>query len=149
MKAYSFRLQGVQRVRGLEVARARQRVAALARSVAVARSRELELAASYSSRVAQLGEASGDEFTANQEHENRLADSLTAATEERRVIEAQLFRARNEAVQAETNAAVLDHLQERRRGEWIVALQHEESVELDEFATLCAAASTIEANRVD
>jgi hypothetical protein len=149
VKAYSFRLQGVQRVRGLEVARARQQVAALARSLAAARSREFELTTSYSSRIIELGETSAHEFAAHQEQEHRLAGSLAVATEERRTIEAQLARARSEAVQAETRANVLDRLAERRRSEWVGELRHEEALDLDEFATLRAAAIAIESNHVD
>jgi hypothetical protein len=147
MRAYSFRLQSVQRVRSVEVARARQRVAALARALAAARSRELELEESYSSRTTIVGESSAGQFHAQQDHERRLAESLVAATREREVIEAQLFRARGEAGQAEINEGVLEHLDDRRRNEWIVALRREDSLELDDFATLRAAVTSVEATR--
>jgi flagellar biosynthesis chaperone FliJ len=147
MRAYSFRLQSVQRVRSIEVARARQRVAALARALAAARSRELELAKSYSSRSTQLGEISARHFLAQQDYERRLAESLAEATSDRQVIEAQLFRARGEAGQAEIREGVLEHLDDRRRNEWITALRHEDALELDDFATLRAALSAVEATR--
>lgn len=148
MKAYSFRLQGVQRVRAVEVARARQRVAALARSLAAARSRELEITSRYSSRIELLGEAPAQEFVANHEHEGHLARALVVAAEERRVIEAQLCRARGDAAQAEIRAGVLDRLDERRRSEWVADCAHEVVLELDELATF-RAANTAEADSVD
>jgi flagellar biosynthesis chaperone FliJ len=147
MRAYSFRLQSVQRVRSVEVARARQRVAVLARALASARRRELELKESYSSRSTLIGETSARQFLAQQDHERRLAESLAAATSERQVIEAQLFRARGEAGQAEIDEGVLEHLDDRRRNEWIVALRREDTLELDEFATLRAAVTATEATR--
>jgi flagellar biosynthesis chaperone FliJ len=147
MKAYSFRLQSVLRVRSVEVARARQRVATLARALAAARSRELELAKAYSARSTRLGETSARHFLAEQDYERRLAESLAQATSERQVIEAQLFRARGEAGQAEIQEGVLDHLDDRRRNEWITALRREDALELDDFATLRAAVSGVEATR--
>jgi flagellar biosynthesis chaperone FliJ len=149
MRAYSFRLLSVQRVRGVELARARHQVAALARALAAARSRELQLAQSCSANSTPLGEATAQQFIAAQEHESRLADALATATEQRRVIEAQLSRARGEAVQAEARAGVLDRLEERRRNEWIAELNQEDAAELDEFATSRATAATTKANRVD
>jgi hypothetical protein len=144
MRTYSFRLQSVRRVRSVEVARARQRVATLARALAAARSRELELAKAYAARNTLLGEASARHFLAQQDHERRLAESLTAATGERQVLEAQLFRARGEAGQAEINEGVLEHLDDRRRSEWITALRREDILELDDFATLRAAEAALE-----
>lgn len=74
---------------------------------------------------------------------------VTAAAAERGVMETRLSAERLQALKAERRVAVLERLDERRRIEWMAAVQHEDVAVLDDFATGRAAAGAMAASRVD
>jgi hypothetical protein len=74
---------------------------------------------------------------------------LVSAAEVRSTREARLGSERLEAVLAERRVAVLERLDERRRLEWLAAVQHEDVAVLDDFATGRAAAGAMAAARDD
>jgi hypothetical protein len=149
MKAYSFRLGAVLRVRRVETLLARQRVGAAARDLGLAVVRERDITAAYDDGTRPPGRLEGTAFLANYERGERLAGMLVSATDLRSAREAHLGSERLEAVLAERRVAVLERLDERRRLEWLAAVQHEDVAVLDDFATGRAAAGTMTAARDD
>jgi hypothetical protein len=57
--------------------------------------------------------------------------------------ESRLGARRLAALASERRVAVLERLDERRRREWLVAVQHEDVAVLDDFATVRAATGAI------
>ena len=149
MKAYSFRLGAVLRVRRVETLLARQRVGAAARDLGCAVVHEREITATYEDGTRPSGSLDGTAFLATYERGQRLAGMLVSAADVRSAREARLGSERLEAVLAERRVAVLERLDERRRLEWLAAVQHEDVAVLDDFATGRAAAGAMTAARDD
>jgi hypothetical protein len=149
VKSYSFRLGTVLRVRRVETLLARQSVGVAARVLASALVREQEMVDIYEQAARPRGELDGAAFVAAHERGGRLAGMLASAVDERAAHEARLGAERLEAVRAERRVAVLERLDERRRVEWMAAVQHEDVAVLDDFATGRAAARAMAATRVD
>jgi hypothetical protein len=149
MKAYSFRLGAVLRVRRVETLLARQRVGAVSRDLGRAVVREAEISATYENGTRASGCLDGAAFLANYERGGRLAGMLVSAGEVRSDLETCLGSERLRAVLAERKVAVLERLDERRRLEWLAAVQHEDVAVLDDFATGRAAAGAMAATRHD
>lgn len=149
MKGYSFRLGTVLRVRRVEALLARQRVGTAARVLATAVGREREMTETYQAGIRLSGELDGTAFVAAQESGERFAGMLASAVAARTTLEDRLAAERFEAVRAERRVAVLERLDERRRREWLVAVQREDVAVLDDYATVRAAKSAMEATGVD
>ncbi len=145
MNAYSFRLGAVLRVRRVESLLSRQRVGMAARGLATAVGREQTTSQAYEAGITCSGELDGAAFVAGQERGGRLAGMLAVAVAERAMADDRLSAERLESVRAERRVAVLERLDERRKREWMVAVQREDVAVLDDFATVRAAAAAIEA----
>jgi hypothetical protein len=143
MKSYSFRLGTVLRVRRVEALLARERVGVAARSLATAVGHERVATATYQVAVGRTGELEGPAFLAAQQQGDRLAAMMAASASERAASERRLGAQRLAALQSERRVAVLERLDERRRREWLIAVQHEDVAVLDDFATVRAAAGAI------
>jgi hypothetical protein len=143
MKGYSFRLGTVLRVRRVEALQARQRVGVAARSLAVAVGLEREATQSYESSLDCYGELDGPDFLAAQQSGERLAAMMASSSVVRITQERRLGAQRLAALHSERRVAVLERLDERRRREWLVAVQHEDVAVLDDFATVRAATGAI------
>ena len=103
----------------------------------------------YEAGTRRCGVLDGTAFVAEHERGERLAGMLSAAVDERGALETRLSSERLDSLKAERRVAVLARLDERRRMEWMAAVQHEDVAVLDDFATGRAAAGAMAANRVD
>ena len=114
-----------------------------ARSLALAVGHEREATARYQASIGHAGELEGPAFLAAQQRGERLAEMVAASASERAQKERRLGAQRLAALQSERRVAVLERLDERRRREWLIAVQHEDIAVLDDFATVRAAAGAI------
>jgi hypothetical protein len=149
MKAYTFRLGTVLRIRGVESLLARQQVGVAGRALGAASGRERSAIETYEATARPPGELEGSGFVAARERGERLASVMLSATAARAAHERDLWAQRRAALGAERRVAVLERLDDRRRREWFVAVQHEDVAILDDFATVRAAARAMEVDGAD
>jgi len=139
MKAYRFGLAAVAQVRRGQALQARQEVARILRQMERAFADEACRAQLYQGFLESEQPVPGHAFMARFEQGERLAATVAGAARRRHELEGQLSQARQAALQAERNLALLEKLDQRRRHEWVLAAQREDAAILDEFATVRAA----------
>jgi hypothetical protein len=111
--------------------------------------RELQRAAAHEEESSQIYEGfvnagpavGGDAFLSRFEQGERLAASMLDAGHLRSERQDQLAEGRDAAMRAQREVALLDKLDQRRRREWVLRAQREDTAILDEFATTRAAAT--------
>ena len=136
MKAYSFRLAGVARVRHLEEGIAAQELAAASGEVARAR-RDLVLATGLLERCAiPGGNLSIRDVHWTQDQADRLAGSRRARLAALEEAEARRALARDRWTVARRRCAVLERLDDQRRSEWQTEFDRAEAKELDDMASV-------------
>jgi len=143
VRAYSFRLATVLRVREVGAALAQQRVAQLSTELRRALETERIVTERYEAAIQPQGELDSSPFVAGLEQGERLAGVLASARAASAAQAARLQIARLECAGAERRVAVLERLDERRRRDWVEAVWHEDVTVLDDISTIRAATRLI------
>lgn len=136
MKAYAFRLAGVARVRQLEEGIAAQELATAAHAVALAQRAVDRATRQLGELAAPTGAGSVQDVRWTQDQADRLSESRRAHLEALAVAETRRAAARDRWVVARRRCAVLERLDDRRRGEWETEFDRSEAKELDDMATV-------------
>jgi len=134
MRAYSFRLASVARVRALQEGIAAQALATASHRLVRA---EVELGRAVSELerlTAPVGETSAEDVHWARDQSDRMGQTRQSATQA--VDEAGTLReaAREQWIVARRRCAVLERLDDRRRSEWQIAFDRQEAKELDDLA---------------
>ena len=135
MKAYSFRLAGIARVRQLQEGIAAQELAAASHQVmrakrGVARATEL-----LEQLAIPEGSTSVQDVHWTQDQADRMGASRRAHMVALEAAEVQRAQARDRWLASRRRCAVLERLDDRRRGEWQTEFDRTEAKELDDMAS--------------
>jgi flagellar export protein FliJ len=136
VKAYSFRLAGVARVRQLEEGIAAQELATASRAVALARRDVARTTRRLDELAVPTGAASVRDVQWTQDQADRLGESRRAHLASLEAAEARRAAARDRWLVSRRRCAVLERLDDRRRGEWQTEFDRYEAKELDDMASV-------------
>lgn len=136
MKAYSFRLAGVARVRQLEEGIARQDLATASGEVADALHRLALATEALENHAVPEGTLSVRDLRWTQDQADRMAESRRAGVAVLEAAEARRALARDRWMVSRRRCAVLERLDDRRRGEWQTEFDRAEAKELDDMASV-------------
>jgi flagellar export protein FliJ len=136
VKAYSFRLAGVARVRQLEEGIAAQELATAARAVALAQRDVARATRQLGELAAPTGATSVHDVRWTEDQADRLSESRRAHLAALEAAETQRAVARDRWLVSRRRCAVLERLDDRRRGEWQTEFDRSEAKELDDMASV-------------
>jgi flagellar export protein FliJ len=136
VKAYSFRLAGVARIRRLEEGIAAQELAVAAHAVALARQDVARATRRLGELAAPTGTASVQDVRWTQDQADRLSESRRAHLASLEAAETRRAAARDRWLVSRRRCAVLERLDDRRRGEWQTEFDRSEAKELDDMASV-------------
>lgn len=149
MKRYRFRLETVARVRRVREEQARADLLESRRKLDEAQEEMRRRIESYDQRPRRRGAAPPSTFRAERDHDDRLADAVTAAMAAESAAQSLMFRRVDEWVAAARETAALDRLDRRRREEHEAEALREEQRELDDLAAGRRVAARVDDDVVD
>jgi flagellar export protein FliJ len=135
MKAYSFRLAGVARVRHLQEGIAAQGLATATREVAAAKAGLATATTLLEQLAVPDGTTSVDILRWTGDQADRMGESCRAHASALEAAESRRVVAREQWLAARRRCAVLERLDARRRSEWQTEFDRSEAKELDDIAS--------------
>ena len=135
MRAYSFRLAGVARVRHLQEGIAAQGLATATRDVASAMAGLAHATALLDQLAVPQGTTSADILHWTGDQADRMGEARRAHATALAAAEARREMAREQWLVARRRCAVLERLDARRRSEWQTEYDRAEAKELDDMAS--------------
>jgi flagellar export protein FliJ len=134
VKRYRFRLETVARVRRVREEQARAELLESRRKLDQAQDEMRRRIESYDQRPRRKGAVAPPTVRADRDHDDRLADAVTAAMAAESAAQSLVFRRVDEWVEAARETATLDRLDRRRREEHEAEVLRQEQRELDDLA---------------